>query len=68
MALRRHPLLVEPDVEFAGVEPHETTDLDEWDPALGHQPTNVARRDAKGDGNLVRVEQWCALRPSSGRV
>jgi hypothetical protein len=49
-------LLVEPDIELVGLESHEAADLDEWDPALGDQPTDMARRDAENLGDFVRVE------------
>jgi hypothetical protein len=39
--------LLEPEVEFVGVEPQKVSPHQEWDATLGDQPANVANGDAE---------------------
>jgi hypothetical protein len=56
--------LIEPDIEFAGVEPHELANFEEWDPPLGHEPSDMAVRHSQGLGDAVDVQQWVSrVRP-----
>jgi hypothetical protein len=49
-------LQVQPDIELAGIEAHEAAYLEVRDPPLGHQPANMARRDAEYLGNPVGIQ------------
>ena len=53
-----HALLLEPDIELAGIEPHELANLEEWDPPLGHQTSDMPARDSQSLGDAVDVQQW----------
>jgi len=64
---RLHPMLIEPDVEDSSVEANEPPHLEERDPTLSHEPTNMAGRDTKDRGDLVRVEQRCSVHRKRGR-
>jgi hypothetical protein len=47
-------LLVQPDIELAGIEAHKAAHFDEWNPPLRYEPANMARSNAEdlghGDG------------------
>ena len=52
-----HTMLLEPEVELAGVEPHEAPDLEEGNPALCHEPANMTGCNSERLGNAINVEQ-----------
>jgi hypothetical protein len=51
-------MLLEPEVEFAWVKPHEAPDFEERDPPLGHQSADVTRCDSERSGDAIDVEKW----------
>ena len=53
-------LLVEPEIELAGIEAHEPANLEEWDPPLGHETPDMPARDPERLGNAVDIQKWVA--------
>ena len=54
---RAHPLTVDPDRHLARVESHELADLQEGDPALGHEPAHEDHFDTEPLGQLLHINQ-----------
>jgi len=60
-----YALLIEPDIEFAGVEPHELANFEEWNPPLGHEAPDMPVRHSQSR-DAVDVQQWVSrVRPGN---
>ena len=54
---RPDTLVVEPHLQFGGIEAQEPSPLDVWDAALGHQPADVTSGHSQTIGDLVDRQQ-----------
>jgi hypothetical protein len=52
-----HPLLFEPDIELARVEPHELANFKERNPPFGHEASHMPVRHSQSLGDPVDIEQ-----------
>ena len=52
-----YALLIEPDIEFAGVEPHELANFEERDSPFGHEASHMPVRHAQSLGDTVDIQQ-----------
>jgi hypothetical protein len=50
-------LLVEPDIEFARIEPYELANFEERDPPFGHEAPHMPVRHSQSLGDAVDIQQ-----------